>query len=109
METLMAQLSSTYGEEDPTYAIFFTITSCRQLKQRFGGVSPYVVVRVGIDAYQTKVVKDCTEPDYFELSEFYIDRPYEEVISIIVMDRYDIGNDQEIGHADIPLKDLRIG
>lgn len=107
METFMSQLSCEYGDEDPTYALYCTVVGCRQLPSRFAGIKPYVVVRVGIDAYQTKTAKDNTEPDFFEFCEFYYDRPGDMTITLVVMDRSDIGTDEEIGRAVIPLEDVQ--
>lgn len=107
MESFMAQLGLQYGDEDPTYALYFTIIGCRGLRSGLSGVNPYVVVRLGIDAYQTKTVKSNDEPDYFEFCEFYYDRPGDMSITLVVMDQSDIGKDEEIGRAVIPLADVQ--
>ncbi|KPI88443.1 hypothetical protein ABL78_2456 [Leptomonas seymouri] len=107
MESFMAQLSLRYGDEDPTYALYFTVVGCRGLRSGISGVNPYVVVRLGIDAYQTKTVKSNNEPDYFEFCEFYYDRPGDMVITLVVMDQFDIGKDEVLGRALIPLADVQ--
>ncbi|KAK7200515.1 putative C2 domain protein [Novymonas esmeraldas] len=107
MESFMAQLAVDYGDEDPTYALYFTVVGCRQLRSGFAGINPYVVVRVGIDAYQTKTAKASEEPDYFEFFQFHYDRPGDMAITLVVMDQSDIGNDEELGRAVIPLADVQ--
>ncbi|KPA81481.1 putative C2 domain protein [Leptomonas pyrrhocoris] len=107
MESFMAQMSLQYGDEDPTYALYFTVVGCRDLRSGIGGVNPYVVVRLGIDAYQTKTVKSSVEPDYFEFCEFYYDRPGDMVLTLVVMDQSDIGRDEELGRVAIPLIDVQ--
>ncbi|CBZ38890.1 hypothetical protein, conserved [Leishmania donovani] len=107
IESFMAQLAVEYGDEDPTYALYFTVVGCRQLRSGFGGINPYVVVRVGIDAYQTKTARANEEPDYFEFCEFYYDRPEGMAITLVVMDQADIGRDEEVGRAVIPLANVQ--
>ncbi|KAG5488854.1 hypothetical protein JIQ42_00472 [Leishmania sp. Namibia] len=107
MESFMAQLAVEYGDEDPTYALYFTVVGCRQLRSGFSGIDPYVVVRVGIDAYQTKTARANEEPDYFEFCQFYFDRPEDMAIILVVMDQADIGKDEEVGRAVIPLANVQ--
>ncbi|KAG5464283.1 hypothetical protein LSCM1_00464 [Leishmania martiniquensis] len=107
MESFMAQLALEYGDEDPTYALYFTVVGCRQLRSGFSGINPYVVVRVGIDAYQTKTARANEEPDYFEFCQFYFDRTEDTFITLVVMDQADIGKDEEIGRAVIPLVNVQ--
>ncbi|KAG5490589.1 hypothetical protein JKF63_00709 [Porcisia hertigi] len=107
MESFIAQLAVQYGDEDPTYALFFTLVGCRQLRSRFGGINPYVVVRMGIDAYQTKTAKATEEPDYFEFFQFFYDRPEDMFITLVVMDQAGIGRDKEVGRAVIPLANVQ--
>lgn len=33
MESYMARLAARYGAEDPTYAVYFTVIGCRQLRR----------------------------------------------------------------------------
>nr|CCM20020.1 hypothetical protein, conserved [Leishmania guyanensis] len=107
MESFMARLAVEYGDEDPTYALYFTVVGCRQLRSGLSGINPYVVVRVGIDAYQTKTSRATVEPDYFEFCQFYYDRPEDMAITLVVMDQADIGRDEEVGRAVIPLANVQ--
>ncbi|GET93527.1 hypothetical protein, conserved [Leishmania tarentolae] len=107
IESFMAQLAVEYGDEHPTYALYFTVVGCRQLRSGLGGINPYVVVRVGIDAYQTKTARANEEPDYFEFCAFYYDIPEDMAITLVVMDDADIGRDEEVGRAVIPLANVQ--
>lgn len=55
----MAKLAAQYGAEDPTYGVYFTIIGCRQLRRSsmLWKLNPYVVVRIGVDCFQTKVAR----------------------------------------------------
>ncbi|CCW63898.1 unnamed protein product [Phytomonas sp. EM1] len=109
MESFMAELSVTHTKEAPTYAVFMTILGCRQLPSGFSGISPYVVVRLGIDSYSTRWIKDSTEPDYFEFTEFYCDQLSEKCITLVVMDHSDMGHDREVGYVVLSLEHVKLG
>ncbi|RNF14695.1 uncharacterized protein Tco025E_05767 [Trypanosoma conorhini] len=109
IEGFLRDLAKEYGEEDASYAVYCSILGCRQLSNRFGfRMKAYAVVRMGIRRYETHVVKNSTEPDFFEFFEFVVDRPHEMSIAIVVMDRYDLGDDREVGHVTISLSAVEL-
>ncbi|PWV17219.1 hypothetical protein C3747_19g145 [Trypanosoma cruzi] len=109
IEGFLRDLAKEYGQEDGTYGVYISLLGCRQLPSRLGfSMNAYVVVRMGITRYETRVVKNSTEPDFFENFEFYVDRPHEMQITIFVMDRYDLGDDREVGRVVIPLNTVQL-
>ncbi|KAH9578264.1 C2 domain [Trypanosoma melophagium] len=111
IEGFLRDVSREYGEEDKTYAVYLTVLGCRQLRTRFGfSMNAYVAAKMGIERYETHVVKDSTEPDFFDFFEFQIDRLNEAHLTLVVMDMYDLGADKEVGRVVIPLgnKELEV-
>ncbi|ORC90366.1 uncharacterized protein TM35_000081640 [Trypanosoma theileri] len=104
IEGFLRDVSREYGEEDNTFAVYVTVLGCRQLRTRFGfSMNAYVAAKMGIERYETHVVKDSTEPDFFDFFEFQIDRLNEAQLTLVVMDKYDLGADKEVGRVVIPL------
>ncbi|EAN78364.1 hypothetical protein, conserved [Trypanosoma brucei brucei TREU927] len=104
-EGFMKEMSRDYGEENPTYVLYMTVLGCRKLRKRFGfTMSAYVVARMGVDRYETRVVRNSTKPDYFEFFEFFIDQFAHTELTLVVMDQYDMGTDKEVGRTVIPLE-----
>ncbi|KEG14599.1 hypothetical protein DQ04_00381040 [Trypanosoma grayi] len=103
MEGFMGDIAREYGEEDATYAVYVTVLGCRQLRTNFWfSMNPYVVVRMGIERYETHVVKNTGEPDFFDFFEFFVDKPRDAHLTLIVMDRCELGTDKEVGRVVIP-------
>ncbi|RNF12853.1 hypothetical protein TraAM80_00009 [Trypanosoma rangeli] len=109
IEGFLTDVAKEYGEEDASYAVYCSILGCRQLSNRLGfSMKAYVVVRMGIKRYETHVVRNSTEPDFFEFFEFVIDRLSENPITIVVMDQYDLSDDREVGRVTIPLNTIEL-
>lgn len=105
METFLANLSVRFGEEDPTLAIFFTVTGCRNVKYRFGkSRQPYVMVRSGIHS-QTIRVKHNSGMDYFGCCEFYFDRLEKHEIQVVLVES---DEPHVLAYTSIPVGDAEL-
>eukprot|EP00796_Vickermania_ingenoplastis_P010974 gene10974-7619_t len=107
METFLANLSLKYGAEDPTYAIFFTVTGCRNMKFSLGNRPPLVVVRCGISS-NTIRVKHEAGMDYFEYCQFYFDRLEDTDIFVVLVDHVEGRTSKAVAMGRVPLRDVLV-
>lgn len=94
----------------PPFKIKVHVKGLRHLPQMdtFGKCDGYVVVQCGDQKQQTNKVKNNYDPDFDETFEFNVTKSSQS-LSIKVMDWESSGNDEEVGHNQIPVGKLMAG